>query len=345
MFRERPRFFGTIVSLFAGAIIAAAPAAAADYYAGKSIDLIVGGSPGGGIDAYSRMVARHLPRHIPGNPSIVVKNMPGASGTRAAQFVAMVAPADGLAIAATAPGAIVAPLLDDKITSSYNPSRLIYLGTTNVGVSICATMATSAIKTFEDLQTKKSVMGSQSPGSPSYDIAYLVKNLTKAEYSVVPGYKGSAHITLAMERGEIDGICGWNWSGARSQKAEWIRDKKINILAQIAVDENPELTRMGVPPIWKYLKGDDDQKIAKFVLSQKGFERPLLIRDGTPPELVAILRKAFDATMEDPKFLADAEKARLEVSPASGAKVQELVEAFYATPTNIVEKARIAIRP
>jgi len=344
MLGERPRLFGTLIALFVSAMFAV-PAAAADYYAGKSIDLIVGGSPGGGIDAYARMVARHLPRYIPGNPSIVVKNMPGASGTRAAQYVAMVAPNDGLAIAATAPGAIVAPLLDDKITDSYNPSRLIYLGTTNVGVSICATMATSKIKTFEDLKTNQSVMGSQSPGSPSYDIAYLVRNITDAEFRVVPGYKGSTHITLAMERGEIDGICGWNWSGARSQKSEWIRDKKINILAQIAVNENPELTKMGVPAIWKFVKGDENQKVAKFILSQKGFERPLLIRSGTSPELVDILRKAFDATMEDPQFLADAKKARLEVSPASGVKVQELVEAFYATPKDVVNKARAAIRP
>ena len=344
MSKEPKCLIGT-VSLVAGMMIAAAPAGAADYYAGKTIDVVVGGAAAGGIDVYARTVARHLSRHIPGNPTIVVKNMPGASGTRAAQYVAIVAPNNGLTIGATAPGAIVAPLLDEKVDKSFDPSQLIYLGTTNVGVSVCATMNTSNTRTFNDALNRKTILGAQGPGAPSYDIAYLVQRMTGAQFNIVSGYNGSTHITLAMERREVDGVCGWNWSGARSQKPEWIRDKILNLLAQVGINENAELTQMGVPTIWKFITGDENRKIAEFILTQKGFERPLLVRAGTPPDLVNILRAAFDATVRDNQFLADAEKALLEISPSPGTKVQELVQSFYATPKDIVEKARAAIRP
>ncbi len=323
----------------------ARPALSADFYAGKTIEIIVGGAPAGGIDLYARLVSRHIGQHIPGSPAIVAKNMPGASGGRVIQFVGMVAPANGLTIGASAPGAIVAPLLDDKVDPAFNPSNLAYIGTTNVGVSICATFATSSIKSLTDAMKSKTTLGGQGPGSPSYDIAYLIKNMTGAQFNIVAGYNGSTHITLAMERGEVDGICGWNWSGARSQKADWIRDKKLLLLAQIGADEHPELTQMGVPTIWKFIPDEGKRKVAEFILAQKGFERPLFVRGDTPVEPVKVLRAAFDATMVDPKFISDAEKATLEISPASGVKVQELVRAFYATPRNIVEQARDAIRP
>ena len=321
------------------------PARAADAYAGKTIEMIVGGAPAGGIDLYARLVSRHLGQHIPGTPAILVKNLPGASGGRVIQFVGVVAPANGLTIGASAPGAIVAPLLDDKVDPTFNPSHLAYVGTTNVGVSICATFDASPIKSLADAMKSKTTLGAQGPGSPSFDIAYLIKNMTGAQFNVVSGYNGSTHITLAMERNEVDGICGWNWSGARSQKADWIRDKKLLLLAQIGADEHPELTKMGVPTIWKFIPDGEKRKVAEFILAQKGFERPLFVRGDTPAELVTGLRAAFDATMADPKFLADADKATLEISAAPGVKVQELVRTFYATPKNIVEQARDAIRP
>jgi tripartite-type tricarboxylate transporter receptor subunit TctC len=333
------------VALVAGAVLLAAPAKASDFYAGKTIEVIVGGAAAGGVDLYARAVARHLPRHIPGNPTILVKNMPGASGARAGYHVAVAAPSNGLTIGAITPGAIVGPLLDDKAKTSFDPSKLIYLGTTNAGVGICATMNTSKTKTFADALKSKTVLGAQGPGAVSYDIAYLVKNLTGAQFNIVTGYNGSTHFNLAMERGEIDGICGWNWSSAKSQKPEWIRDKKLQLLLQTGVSDDNELTQMGIPSIWKFISGDENRKIAEFILAQKGFERPLLVGPDTPPELVNILRTAFDATMRDPQFLAEMEKGRLDVSPSPGTKVQALVQTFYATPKDIVTKARAAIRP
>ena len=261
-----------LTAVLAGAVLLAlpAPATSADYYAGKTIEIIVGGAPAGGVDLYARATARHLTRHIPGQPTIVVKNMPGASGARAAYYVASVAPSNGLTIGAITPGAIVGPLLDDKAKISFDPSKLVYLGTTNAGVGICATMSTSETRTFADALKRKTVLGAQGPGAVSYDIAYLVKNLTGAQYNIVTGYNGSTHFLLAMERAEIDGICGWNWSSAKSQKADWIRDKKLNLLLQTGVGDDDELTQMGVPSIWQFISGDENRKIAEFILAQKG---------------------------------------------------------------------------
>jgi tripartite-type tricarboxylate transporter receptor subunit TctC len=343
MFSTMARLGGTALTIACIAMVV--PAKAADYYAGKTIDIIVGGAAAGGIDLYARVVARHFGRHVPGNPTVVVKNMPGASGTRAAQFIAMGAPNNGLTIGALAPGALVAPLLDDKTSATFDPSQFLYIGTTNVGVSICATMNTSQTKTFADALKRKTVLGAQGPGSPSFDMAYLVQKVTGAQFNLIPGYNGSTHIVLAMERGEVDGICGWNWSGARSQKPDWVRDKVLNLLAQVGISENQELSQMGVPTIWKFITDEENRKIAEFILTQKGFERPLAVRAGTAPELVTILRAAFDATVKDQQFLADADKALLEISPSPGTKVQELVRAFYATPKNVIERARTAIRP
>lgn len=344
--RRRSRVLtGAALAIAAGLATMPSTANAADYYAGKTIDIIVGGSAGGGFDLYARAIGRFLSRHIPGAPNIVVKNLPGASGTRANQYVAVGAPANGLTIGATAPGSIVAPLLDGKTSDAVDPSQFIYLGTSNVGVGVCATMNTSKVKRFEDTLKHKTVLGSQGPGSPSYDFAHLVQRTTGANFNIVAGYNGSTQIALAMERGEVEGICGWNWSGVKAQKPAWVRDSTLNILAQVGIMEDAELTKLGVPTIWKFIADAEQRKIAEFILAQKGFERPMLLRGGTPPELVSILRSAFDATMRDPHFLADAEKAALEISPATGVAVQALVKAFYATPKEIVEKARLAIRP
>ena len=339
------RCLNGLIAVVAAALILTMPATAEDYYTDKTINMIVGGAPGGGVDRYARLVARHLPQHIPGAPTIVVKNMPGASGARAGYYVAVVAPDDGLTIGAITPGAIVGPLLTGKSKAAFDPSKQIYLGTTNAGVGIFATMNSSKTKTFADALNQKTVLGAQGPGAVSFDFAYLVKNTAGAKFDIVTGYNGSTHFLLAMERGEIDGICGWNWSSAKSQRPDWIREKKINLLLQVGMREVEELSKMGVPTIWKYIQGDEDRKIARFVLAQKGFERPLMVRQGTSPERVQILRSAFDATMRDPEFLAEAEKGRLDLDLASGTEVQEQIDAFYATPKDIVEKARAKIKP
>jgi tripartite-type tricarboxylate transporter receptor subunit TctC len=326
-------------------VFAALPAAAADYYAGKTIDLVVGNYPGGGFDIYARAVGRHLGRNIPGNPTIVVKNMPGAGSAKAGYHVGTVAPKDGLSIGAITPGAIIGPLLDDKPETSFDPLKVTYLGTANAGARICATYTTSKIKRFDDALANRIVLGGVSPGDAVHDYAYLIKRTTNAQVEVVAGYKGTLDLALAMERGEIDGVCGWDWSSAKSQKPDWIKDGKLNILAQLGPTENAELTAKGVPAIWKFMKDDAARKVHEMVVSQQAFTRPYFIATGTPAELVSTLRMAFDATMRDPQFLADSEKMHIDISPLPGATVQELIQKLYATPKDVAERAKVAIRP
>jgi tripartite-type tricarboxylate transporter receptor subunit TctC len=329
----------------AAAALAAAPAAAADYYAGKTIDLVVGNYPGGGYDIYARTVARHLGRHIPGNPNIVVKNMPGAGSAKAGHHISTIAAKDGLSIGAVTPGAIIGPLLDDKPETLFDPNKVIYLGTANAGSRICAVFEKSKIRSFDDSMTQKTVFGGVAAGDATQDFAYMVKRTTGAAIEVVSGYKGTLDVTLAMERGEIDGACGWDWSSAKSQKPDWIRDGRLKLLLQIGPKPNAELTQRGVPELWRYIKSEDDRKVAEMITSQQAFQRPYFVAPGTPPEHVATLRAAFDAAMKDTQFLADAEKMHIDVSPLPGAEVQERVATFYATPKAIVERAKLALRP
>ena len=334
-----------LIAAAAGVAVTAIPAAAQDYYAGKTIDLVVGNYPGGGFDIYARAVARHLGRNIPGNPAVVVKNMPGAGSAKAGVHISQVAPKDGLSIGAVTPGAIVGPLLDDKPQSMFDPAKVTYLGTANSGTRLCVTYDKSKVRSFKQAMTEKIVLGGVAPGDAVHDFAYMVRATTGAAINVVPGYKGTLDVTLAMERSEVDGACGWEWSSAKAQKPEWIRDGKLNFLLQIGPHANDELTKMGVPRLDQYMKDDDSRRVMELIVSQQAFQRPYFVAMGTPESYVAILRKAFADTMQDEQFLTDAKKLRIDVSPLPGATVQDLVQKFYATPRTIVEQGRRAIRP
>ncbi len=323
----------------------APPASAADYYAGKSIDLLIGAPPGGGYDIYARALARHFGRHIPGQPTIVSKNMPGAGSARAAGYISTIAPKDGTAVAAIMPGAVMGPLLDEKAEALFDPARVLYLGTANNGTRVCVSRKESKIKTFDDVLTQKAAFGGVSTNDSTREYGYLHKKTAGARYDVVSGYSGTAEIALAMERGEIDGACGWDWSSFKSQRPDWLRDDKVNVLLQVGLEPNAELTRMGVPSVFKYVKSEDDRKVVELVISQQVFQRSYIAPPGLPAEQLGTLRAAFDATMHDKAFLDDAEKIRIDISPLPGTKVQELVQKLYVTPKDIVARARQAITP
>jgi tripartite-type tricarboxylate transporter receptor subunit TctC len=334
-----------LLAAVTGAVLAAVPAVAADYYAGKTVELVVGGDAGGGYDIYARTLARHLNRHIPGSPTIVVKNMPGAGSSRAGVYISTVAPKDGTSIGALMPGAIIGPLLDDKPNLQFDPTRVLYIGTADSGVRVCTTYETSKIKTFEDAQRQKTVLGASSAGGATRDYGYLHNHTAGTKFEIVTGYKGTVDIALAMERGEVDGMCGWDWSSVKSQKSEWIRDKKVNVLVQVSLEPLEELTERGVPHIWKFVPKEDDRKVAELVVSQQVFQRSYIAPPQTPAEALAILRAAFDATMKDAAFLADAEKLKISIAPLSGGKVQDVIARLYATPKEFVERAKVVIKP
>jgi tripartite-type tricarboxylate transporter receptor subunit TctC len=341
-----PDRFHTCLLIAVLAILSStAPTAAADYFAGKSIDLFIGAPPGGGYDIYARALARHIGRHIPGQPTIVSKNMPGAGSARAAGFISSVAPKDGTALAAIMPGAVMGPLLDEKSEGLFDPTKVLYLGTANSGTRICVSRKDSRIKTFDDALAHNAVFGGVSTHDSTREYGYMHKKTSGARYDVVSGYRGTAEIALAMERGEIDGACGWDWSSFKSQRPAWLSDNKVNLLLQVGLEPHPELTRLGVPSVFKYIDDDEARKVVELVISQQVFQRSYIAPPGIPGEPLRVLRAAFEATMRDRQFIDDAEKLRIEISPLPGAKVQELVQSLYATPKDIVARARQAITP
>ena len=339
------RISAALIALMALTATGVTCACAADYYAGKSIDLLIGAPPGGGYDIYARALARHYGRHIPGQPSIVAKNMPGAGSARAAGFISTMAPKDGTAIAAIMPGAVMGPLLDEKAEALFDPTKVLYLGTANNGTRVCVARQGSKIKTFDDARAQKAAFGGVSTNDSTRDYGFMHKKTAGALYDVVSGYSGTAEIALAMERGEIDGACGWDWASLKSQRPDWIRDGKINVLLQDGLEPNPELTRMGVPSVFKYVTNEDDRKVVELIISQQVFQRSYIAAPGLSAEQLDTLRSAFDATVHDQEFLKDAETLRIDVSPLPGAKVQDLVTKLYAAPKDIVARARQAISP
>jgi tripartite-type tricarboxylate transporter receptor subunit TctC len=329
-----------VISVIVLAFATAGPAPAADYFAGKTIEFVAGSDVGGGYDIYTRAIARHIARHIPGSPAIVVKNMPGAGSARAAQYISAVAPKDGTSIGAVFPGVVMGPLLDERAERMFDPTKFTFIGTADSGTRVCATFQNSATKTFADALRQKTRMGSSALGASTRDYVVFKKKTAGASFDLVMGYKGTADILLAMERGEVDGLCGWDWSSVKSQRSEWLRDGKLNLLVQVGLEPDAELTRRNVPSLWSFIKSDDDRKAIELIVSQQQFQRPYIAPPGVPAEQAGTLRAAFDATMKDAQFLEDAAKTRIDINALSGAKVQELVEKIYATPKGVVDRAK-----
>ena len=321
-----------------------APAVAVDFYAGKTITMIVGNDVGGGFDAYARLFARHLPRVIPGQPTIVVQNMPGAGSSTATAYVNRVAAKDGTVIGVVTPGAIAAPLFDEQTRRNYDPAKLIYLTSADSGSRVCAIYHAADVKTGDDARQKKVIIGAAGAGSSSSDYAKLHRTTSGLKFEIVSGYKGTGDLLLAMERREIDGLCGVDWASLTSQRPDWIRDKKLNFLFQVGVKPHDVLTRMGVPDVSTSTLSPDDLAVVELVTSQQVFARPFIAAPEVPGEQIATLRAAFESLYKDPGFIADAEKSQLILAPTSGAEVQRSVEKMYKAAPNIVEKARAVLK-
>jgi len=326
----------------------AAPAAAqsADFYAGKTLQIVAGTAAGGGHDIFARMLARHLPRFIPGSPTVIVQNMPGAGGKRATDYVFNAAAKDGTVIGGVFPGAIIGPLLEDGPKERYDPLKFHYIGSGDTDTRICATLKTSKIKTFKDLLGLQSpaVFGSSAPGGSTHDYAHMAANLAGAKIRVVTGYQGTPPITLAMERGEVDGLCGWGWSIFKSERTNWKETDQFNFLVQMSLTPEPELTALGVPDFGTFVSGDK-KKAAELIISQQAFSRPYIAPPETPTDRVDILRKAFSAALADKELVAEFAKINIVNKPIAGSELQSLIKQLYATPQDIVTLARAAQKP
>jgi hypothetical protein len=214
-----------------------------------------------------------------------------------------------------------------------------------VSTRVCATYGSSKTKTFEDALARETVIGANAPGGSLFDYANFLRNQVGARFKIVRGYQGSNDITLAMERGEPEGICGFYWSTLVSQRPHWVSEKLANVIVQVGMDPDPKLSAAGVPPLWNYVKDPDTRTVLELIVSQQVFGRPFILPPDTPTDRVDTLRKAFEATMADPAFLADAQKIGLEIAPASGVRIQELVAKLYKAPAPLVARARKALLP
>jgi tripartite-type tricarboxylate transporter receptor subunit TctC len=310
-----------------------------DFYKSKTVNLVVGFSVGGGYDLYARHLARYMGKHIPGNPNIVPQNMPGAGSLKAANYVYTAAPKDGLTFGTFARTTGINPLLESGAT--FDGTKFSWLGSVTDDTSTCLTWKTSPVKTWQDFITKPVTLGGQGISSDPDIFARLYKNVFGAPIKLVSGYPGTNEITLAMERGEVDGLCGLSWSTIKTRHAKWLADKSVNVIVQSALKKVPELGP--VPLVMDLTKDPEKLQILKLILAAQQMARPFAAPPGIPVDRKAALTKAFDDTMKDPDYLADAQKLKIDVNPVSGPELDALLAELYATPKDVLKKAGEAI--
>jgi tripartite-type tricarboxylate transporter receptor subunit TctC len=329
-----------LVALALGAFChrpAAAADPVADFYTGKTVQVLIGFSPGGGYDIYGRTVARYLGRHIPGKPTVVPQNMPGAGSLKAVNFLYNVASKDGTAIAHFAPGVMFEPLLGHGEGAQFDATRFEWLGSASREASVCAFMTRAGIKSWADMRTKPTIIGASGGGAESDVFPTVLRNMFHIPLKIVTGYPGGTEITLAMERREVDGRCGWSWTSLLSRSKALFDSNQLDVVLQIALQKTKDLPNV---PLIVDVTDDADQKAAlKLIVARQGIARPFAAPPGVPAERARALREAFAATMADPDFLAEAKSQQLDIDPVSGADVAALIREVYASSPEAVKLA------
>jgi tripartite-type tricarboxylate transporter receptor subunit TctC len=331
-----------MLAVFAGVLVTLPAAAepAADLFKGRKVSIYVSTGPGGGYDAYGRMLARHLGRHLPGHPTVVVENMPGAGGRNVANFLYNVAPKDGTAIA-TMQHTTVYDALFGEAGVRYDARKFTWLGSMASFTSVGIAWHTSGVRTIEDAKTKQIVMGSSGAGATSFQWTNLMNHLIGTKFKILVGYKGAADMYVALERGELDGVAGTDWTSIRNGFQRWLDNKQINIFVQFATTPHPDLPK--VPLIGDLVSSPEDKTVLRFVFLGLGFARPFLAPPDLPAPVAAALRRGFDAVAKDPALLAEAKKIRFDVDPVDGVTVQRQLDELYATPKPLIDRAKWAL--
>jgi tripartite-type tricarboxylate transporter receptor subunit TctC len=318
--------------------------AVAQFYKGKQITVIVGSSAGGGYDIYARLLARHLPKHMPGNPSVLVSNMPGAGSNTAAAHLFNVAAKDGTAVGALQNSAVMDALFDALLGSArqlrHDATKFIHIGSATTDHYVCIARADAPVKSFRDALAQELLIGASQPGTSTRDFPAMLNHTTGAKIRQVGGYPGTREITLAIEKNEVHGLCGFSWSSLKAQRPDWITSGFIRVIVQEHDKGNPEVNRMGVPLAVDFATSQENRRIVELVYSSETFGRPYMLAPGVPSDRVAALRKAFLATMADPELLADAQRIGLAIDPISGEDLQALAASIFATPAEFVEKVK-----
>jgi tripartite-type tricarboxylate transporter receptor subunit TctC len=331
--------------MLAVTLYAAVPAQAQDdiaaFYKGKVVRLLVGIGVGSGYDINARLLARYLPKYIPGNPTVIVQNQPGAGSLSMTNQLYAGGPFDGTAIGASFNGLPTTPLLQPA-GARFEATKLNWVGSTNRETQAMYVWHTAPIRQLGDLTATEMVVGAQAPGSTQYDYPKLAEKLFDWKFKVITGYEATPKIHLAMERGEVHGTWA-NWSTLKAISEQWIKDKKIRILAQWALRKHPEMP--DVPLILEQARTQEQKQALDLALARLEFGRPFFMPPNVPAERVNAIRRAFDATMKDKEFLDEADKLKIEIDPLGGEQVAALIEQIYKTPAATVERVRDAMAP
>ena len=310
------------------------------FYSGKTIKLIVGSSAGGSYDASARLVAAHFAKHVPGMPTIVVQNKKGASGRVAASYIYNVAPKDGTVLGAISQTLVLAQLLGKKGVE-YDARKLNWIGTPIDPISVIAVLDKAGVKTMQEAAGKEVIIGATSSAGTNFIYPALANAFFDSKFKIIAGYSGGNAVNLAMERGEVQGRGSFVWSFLKAEKPEWVKSGKVIPLGQMSLRKHPDLTN--VPRFIDLAKSEDAKKVMHLMSLTAAFGRPIMAGPGVPKDRVKALRSAFDATTKDPGFLRDAKKLKFEISPISGAQLQDYAETMLASPTSLVGLMKAAL--
>jgi tripartite-type tricarboxylate transporter receptor subunit TctC len=314
--------------------------AVADFYRGKTLTIVVGHEAGTGYDYFARTLARHIPKHLPGNPNAVPQNMQGAGGLKAANWLYNVAPKDGTTVAVLAPEAAFKPLFGDA-AALFDSVKFGWIGNMDESIGTCAVSDRSGIASLDQLFGRDALFGATGVAAPTSEMTYGLINFLGARIKVVQGYKGTADVRIALGRGEIEGACGPSVSTLKTQWKDDLASGRIRPIVQFGLKKSPDLA--GVPGIYDYAKSDADREVFDIAFGTHALGRPLLAPPDVPGERVRALRAAFSKTMQDPAYLADIQKLGLATVTSSGEEAEALARRFFSYPKSVIEKARAGL--
>lgn len=339
---RRSGAIGAVFAVLAGLAPAAQADSISDFYKGKTITLHVGFGAGGGYDTTTRLVARHLPKHIPGKPSVVVANMPGAGSMRVANYIYSVAPKDGTVLGVAAATMMLEPLFGNK-NAKFNPQKFEWIGSMHNDTNSCAVWkgAQVGIKTLDDLiKAKKTIVfGSLSPETETTRFPMFLKHVAKAPIKVVHGYRGTKPIMLAAQKGEVDATCGMYESSVKTAYKSELASGDLKIVFHVNLDKDKIATFVDAAGVRQFLKTDEMKKIGEILFRPTSITRPIMAPPGTPADRVVALRKALMDTMKDPGTVADGKKLEIDFEPMEGKRIAEIMKGFEDTPKELIQKA------
>jgi tripartite-type tricarboxylate transporter receptor subunit TctC len=335
-------FAGSLAASLCLSSVSARADAVSDFYTGKSITIIVGADSGGGYDAQGRLMSRHIGRFLPGNPAVIVQNLPGAGSLTAANQIYNVSPKDG-----TTMGLLQRGVFSAKFTNPqgvrFDLSKFNWVGNLSSETAVVIVWSATPFLKIEDVMQQEMLVGGTGPHIDTETTPRMLNALLGTKFKIISGYKGTTEAVLAMERGEVQGMGDWSWSNVKTRKPDFLRDKKIRVLLQVATEKMPDL--QDVPLAMDYVKNPADREVMELFLAQKSAARPVVAPPGIPADRMAAIRAGFDKMIEDAEFLKDAQSAKLEIDPAPAASIEKVIKIFAATSEATGKRLKDAIDP